>query len=429
MHFQVLSLFPEFFDSPLRTALLGKAIETGLISCSVHNPRDYALDRHHSVDDRPYGGGPGMVMLLAPLLSALRALPEQGRIVVMAPGGRPLTHDYARELVQEERLTLVCGRYEGIDARLGLCAQVEYVSVGEVVCSGGEAPALMLMEAVARLLPGFMGKEASGEEESFAVGLLEYPQYTRPEEYEGHCVPEILRTGDHARIAAWRREQSLQATLHTRPDLLDTAPLTSADTAVLAHIPRACLGHNLFVALLHYPVIIEGKNSGAASLTNLDIHDISRICRTYALGGMYVTTPLHDQRAIIENILQHWLGPARAGHPDRAHALAMVRTMPLLEDAVADIQARTGIRPRLLGTSARGLGKKAPPCLTIVQARAWLEGGPVLIIFGTGHGLAPQALAACDGVLRPVRCLDSYNHLSVRSAVAIVADRILGDVF
>lgn len=430
MHFHIVSLFPELFDSPLRTALLGRALEAGVVSCSVHNPRDCATDRHRTVDDRPYGGGPGMVMLLPPLLAVLRALPDPGRIVVMSPGGRPLTQAYARELACEPRLTLVCGRYEGIDARLAECIPVEYVSVGDIVCNGGEVPALMLIESVARLVPGFMGAEDSGIEESFATGLLEYPHYTRPEEYEGHRVPEILRGGDHARVAGWRRGQSLCATLHTRPDMLASAPLNTADAALLSACSRECLGHNFFVVLAHYPVMIEGKNSGTSSLTNLDVHDIARVCRTYGLGGFYITTPLDDQRAVLETILRHWLGTARASHPDRAKALELVRGVPLIEDAVAHVWERTGYKPRVLGTSARWPDKKkALPCLTVSEARAWLRQGPVVLLCGTGHGLAPHALSACDRVLRPLRCLDQYNHLSVRAAVAIVVDRILGDVF
>lgn len=431
MHFHLVTLFPEFFDSPLGAGLLSRARQSELVSFSFHNPRDFAVDRHRTVDDRPYGGGPGMVMLLEPLTAALRAIPQPGRILVMAPGGRPLTQAWARELAHEERLTLVCGRYEGFDARLADVLPVEYVSVGDAVLNGGEVPALAVVEAVSRLIPGFMGKEASGEEESFSASLLEYPHYTRPEVFEGHAVPEVLRGGDHGRIAAWRREESLRATLRTRPDLLAEAHLDAADAACLAAQQRLRPGRNLFLALAHYPVIIEGKNSGASSLTNLDIHDIARISRTYGLGGLYITTPLEDQRLMLEEILRHWVhGPAKAGNPHRAEALAMVRGVPLIEDAVRHVEERTGQRPLLLGTSAQWPGKRnAVPRLSFSEARQWLHEHPVLLLLGTGHGLAPEVLAGCDGLLRPLRFLDGYNHLSVRAAAAILTDRILGDVF
>lgn len=431
MHFHLVSLFPEFFDSPLRAGLLAKAQETGVVSFTLHNPRDYAADKHRSVDDRPYGGGPGMVMLLDPLAAALRAIPRPGRILVMSPGGRPLTQALARRLAAEQSLTLVCGRYEGFDARLENILPVEYVSVGDVVLNGGETPALVVAEAVSRLLPGFMGKEASGEEESFSSGLLEYPHYTRPENFEGHAVPEILRGGDHRRIARWRRDAALRATLRMRPDLLTEAPLDEDDAACLVQEPRERPGRNLHVILAHYPVVLEGKNSGASSLTNLDIHDIARLSRTYGLGGFYVATPIEDQRRMLDAILRHWVfGPAALHNPHRAQALGMVQGVPRIEDAVERIARHAGQRPWLLGTSAQWPGKKnRAERVSAAAVRQCLRSRPAALLLGTGHGLAPQALAACDALLRPLRFLDQYNHLSVRSAAAILVDRILGDVY
>ncbi len=237
MRINILTLFPEWFASPLDTALLGKAREAGLVEFDILNPRDRTEDRHHIVDDRPYGGGPGMVMMLEPLVKTLRELETErggaGRIIMLAAAGKPLTQSLARELAREETLTLVCGRYEGIDARLMDILPVEQVSVGEAVLNGGEAAAMMLVEAATRLIPGFMGKEESGDDESFSAGLLEYPHFTRPEVFEDVPVPDVLRSGDHGRIAKWRREQSLRTTLRVRPDMLDGAPLTSDDMEYL----------------------------------------------------------------------------------------------------------------------------------------------------------------------------------------------------
>ena len=431
MHFHLVSLFPEFFHSPLDTALMLKARENGLVSFSMHNPRDHGLGVHRSVDDRPYGGGPGMVLMLKPLLATLRAIENPGRMLVMAPGGKPFTQSLARELATDQHLTLICGRYEGFDARLAELAPVEYVSMGDAVLNGGEIPALAIVEAVARLIPGFMGKEESGDEESFSASLLEYPHYTRPETFEGHTVPDILRSGDHGRVAVWRRQEALAATLRTRPDLLAETVLDAADAACLSEMPRHRPGRNLHVALVHHPVIIEGKNSGASSLTNLDIHDIARSSRTYGLGGFFATSPLEDQQAVLEGILRHWLhGPAARSHPDRAQALALVRGVRMVEDAIAHIEEATGQRPLVLGTSAQWPGKKnATPQISFATVRQWLGQRPVLLLFGTGHGLAPEVLENCDGLLRPLRFLDGYNHLSVRAAAAITIDRILGDVY
>ena len=431
MRFHIVSLFPEFFDSPLNTALMAKAREADLVSFSLHTPRDHGLGVHRSVDDRPYGGGPGMVLMLEPLVRTLRAVEKPGRLLVMAPGGKPFTQNMARELAQDESCTLICGRYEGFDARLTDILPVEYVSMGDAVLNGGEVPALAIIEAVSRLIPGFMGKEESGEEESFSSGLLEYPHYTRPEVFEGHAVPDILRSGDHGRVAEWRREESLRATLRTRPDLLRETLLTQKDAEYLAQIPRERPGRNLFVALVHHPVIVEGKNSGTTSLTNLDIHDIARSSRTYGLGGFYIATPLEDQKAVLDGILRHWLqGPAASGHPHRAQALSLVHGVSLIEDAVAHVARRTGQQPLVLGTSAQWPDKKKRvPQISFDGARQWLTRRPVLLLLGTGHGLAPEVLESCDGLLRPVRFLDGYNHLSVRAAAAIILDRILNDVF
>lgn len=269
MRINILTLFPEWFASPLDTALLGKAREAGLVEFDILNPRDRTEDRHHIVDDRPYGGGPGMVMMLEPLVKTLRELETErggaGRIIMLAAAGKPLTQSLARELAREETLTLVCGRYEGIDARLMDILPVEQVSVGEAVLNGGEAAAMMLVEAATRLIPGFMGKEESGDDESFSAGLLEYPHFTRPEVFEDVPVPDVLRSGDHGRIAKWRREQSLRTTLRVRPDMLDEAPLTSDDMEYLRETVEAAgrlrLGRNLHCALVHYPVFLGDRKN------------------------------------------------------------------------------------------------------------------------------------------------------------------------
>ncbi|MDE7241088.1 tRNA (guanosine(37)-N1)-methyltransferase TrmD, partial [Desulfovibrio sp.] len=243
MRFHLVTLFPEFFASPLAAGLMGRAREVGVVDVSFHDPRAFSEDKHHHVDDRPYGGGPGMVLQPGPVAAAVRHIPTPGRIVLLTPGGRPFTQALARDLARGEDLTLICGRYEGLDARLADILPLMPVSVGDAVLNGGETAALAVMEAVGRLAPGFMGKQASGEDESFSAGLLEYPHYTRPEIFEGVAVPDILRTGDHARIAAWRRGEALAATLRHRPDLLDAAPLTRAAAAALPNVEaEACDG-------------------------------------------------------------------------------------------------------------------------------------------------------------------------------------------
>ncbi|HWO71742.1 MAG TPA: tRNA (guanosine(37)-N1)-methyltransferase TrmD [Actinomycetota bacterium] len=221
MRIDVLTIFPEIFESPLRASLLGKAIAAGLVEVRIHDIRAYATDRHRKVDDEPYGGGPGMVMKPEPIFAAVEALgPGPKRIVLLSPAGRRLDQALVRDLAREPWLVLICGRYEGVDERVVEGLGAEEVSIGDYVLSGGELPALVVIEAVARLVPGVVGKEESLLRESFEEGLLDHPHYTRPAEFRGMRVPEVLLSGDHAAIERWRREAALEKTRRNRPDLL-----------------------------------------------------------------------------------------------------------------------------------------------------------------------------------------------------------------
>lgn len=232
MRFDVVTLFPELFEVPLRTSILGRAAERGVLEFAVHDLREHGLGRHRSVDDQPYGGGAGMVMRPEPLFAAISPLREAGALVVLLdPAGERLTDALARELAGVPRLALVCGRYEGIDERVRSVVDRE-VSIGDYVLTGGELPALVVIDAVSRLVPGVI-EEASQLGDSFATGLLEFPQYTRPESFAGLDVPAILRSGHHAAVERWRRREALRRTLRRRPDLLDTAPLSADDRVAL----------------------------------------------------------------------------------------------------------------------------------------------------------------------------------------------------
>jgi tRNA (guanine37-N1)-methyltransferase len=224
IHFEVITIFPEMFASFLEGSLLGKAIAAGLVTVSFTDPRDFAHDKHRSVDDAPYGGGVGMVMKAPPLVEAIEAaIAARGPAhrVLLTPAGRPFTQAVAAELAARPRVILVCGRYEGIDDRVRALAIDEELSLGDFVLSGGEPAAMTIIDAVARLIPGVLGDLASTEEESFGPeGLLEHPQYTRPPEYRGLSVPEVLLSGDHAKIRRWRRAEAEARTRARRPDLV-----------------------------------------------------------------------------------------------------------------------------------------------------------------------------------------------------------------
>jgi tRNA (guanine37-N1)-methyltransferase len=235
----VFSIFPEWFAGPLDASLLGKARAEGVLEVRLHDPRTFTADRHRSVDDAPYGGGAGMVMTPGPLFDAVDAVDPPRPLLLLSAAGRPFDQAFAAELASGPGFSLVCGRYEGVDQRVADHLCDGELSVGDYVLAGGEAAAAVVIDAVARLLPGVMGNDQSAGDESFADGLLEYPQYTRPLEFRGHAVPEVLRSGDHARIARWRRAEALRRTIARRPDLLEDRGLTAADEAVLREFPGA----------------------------------------------------------------------------------------------------------------------------------------------------------------------------------------------
>ena len=231
MNFHVLTIFPDIVTGAASGSILGKALEKGVISLNAIDIRDYATNKHNTVDDYPYGGGPGMVMKPEPIYGAIQSLslPEGSPLLLLTPQGERFDHAMARDLASHSALALLCGRYEGIDDRVRDLIPVREVSLGDFILMGGEFAALAIIDAVARFVPGVLGDEESATEESFATGLLEYPQYTRPPEFMGQRVPDILLSGDHGRVARWRREQSLLRTLQKRPDLLETADLTEED--------------------------------------------------------------------------------------------------------------------------------------------------------------------------------------------------------
>jgi tRNA (guanine37-N1)-methyltransferase len=222
----VFTIFPAVVEGPLSGSLLGRAIGAGLLDVRVHDLRHWTVDRHHSVDDAPFGGGPGMVMKPEPFFAAVESLdPERGRVLLTSPAGRRLDQELVRALAPEPHLTILCGRYEGVDERVVDGLPAEEVSIGDYVLSGGELPALVLIEAVTRLVPGVIGKEASHEQDSFSSGhLLDHPHYTRPQEFRGMAVPEVLVSGNHGEVDRWRRDAAIAKTRRNRPDLTDDRP-------------------------------------------------------------------------------------------------------------------------------------------------------------------------------------------------------------
>lgn len=242
MRFDIFTLLPEVFVPYLQASILDKAAKRGLIEVQVHNIRDYTHDKHHITDDMPYGGGGGMVMKPEPIFEAVESvvgIPADCPIILLTPQGRVFNQQIASELAAHPRIALLCGRYEGIDERIREHLITDQISVGDYVLTGGELPAMILLDAISRLLPGVLGDPDGAADDSHASGLLEYPHYTRPPEFRGQSVPAVLLSGDHAKIAKWRREQSLTRTLSQRPDLLATAPLSESDKKFLKSLGYA----------------------------------------------------------------------------------------------------------------------------------------------------------------------------------------------
>jgi len=447
MKFSVVTILPELIEPALTAGVVGRAREAGVISVETVNPRDFTSDRHRTVDDTPYGGGPGMVMKVEPLLAAIgKAAGEPpAHRIFLSPAGKPLTQARVMELAALPHLVLVCGRYEGVDERVIELAIDEELSIGDYVLSGGELGALVIIDAVSRFVPGVLGEATSTDDESHAAGMLEYPQYTRPPKLTGIKngetveleVPAVLSSGNHAVIAAWRRAQSIARTAQRRPDLFAKATLTKADRKLLPPPLRA----RTHLALVHHPCVDRTGKIVTTSLTNFDIHDLARSTMTYGLAAYHIVTPVTVHREKAAHIASLWLedeqargeggrAPLRAPPTSgsRAGALALVRTADSVETVLAELTAEYGRAPFVVGTSARPESFPTAPRRSPIEllAEASLDPRPLLILLGTGWGLADHLIPSVSRVLAPIEGASDWNHLSVRSAGAILLDRLFG---
>jgi tRNA (guanine37-N1)-methyltransferase len=243
MHFDILTLFPQMFETPFQESIIERAITQGLISIAIHNVRDYATDKHRVTDDTPYGGGGGMIMKPEPIFQAVEGVlgkdtSPQVPIILLSPQGRLFDQKIAWELVNHPRILLICGRYEGVDERVRAFLANDELSIGDYVLTGGEIPAMVVVDAVTRLVPGVLGDPAATRKDSHAEGVLEHPQYTRPAVFRGHGVPEVLVSGNHAAVDLWRRREALRRTYDRRPDLLPEADLTEEEQAFIESLKR-----------------------------------------------------------------------------------------------------------------------------------------------------------------------------------------------
>ncbi len=419
MRISLVSAFPELLRSYLECSILGRAVANGKLDVAFVDIRDYAEGTWRQIDDYSYGGEGGMLLMAEPLERAIEAICAAGGekrpyVVYPSPQGAVLHQELVEDLSRKEHLVLVAGHYEGVDERL-IEKRVDLeVSLGDFVLTGGELPALAIVDAVARLIPGVVGKSGSVAEDSFYRGMLDCPHYTRPATWGDQRVPEVLTEGDAAQIEAWRRKQSVARTLARRSDLLFRAGI------------RPYLAKGIYVVLAHHPVLDRHGQKSTTAITGLDLHDIARACRTYGVTRYLVATPFKSQRDMIAKIKEHWTtGYGLSFNPDRGEALKSVKAFGSVEKALDWVATREKAAPYVVGTTAKARPESVH--WTGLKRTLLALDRPCMLLFGTGWGLHEEVFAHCDAVLTPIRGgVDPYNHLSVRNAVSVVLDRLFG---
>lgn len=428
MEFDVITIFPQFFDSLFSLGILRRAQERGIIRINTHDLRNYTRDKRKSVDDRPYGGGGGMVFRPTPLAKGIESIKKgslKSIVILTTPQGEVFSDRIAKEISEFEQIIILCGRYEGIDERIREKYVDREISIGDYVLSGGEYAASVIIDATSRFVTGVLGNKSSAYHDSFNESLLEHPHYTRPYAFRGKRVPRILLSGNHKEIKKWRRLESLKRTLSRKPYLIDRTHLTFDEIKQLETLkekdPRRT---KVYVALVHYPVYNKAFKKITTAFTNLDVHDMSRACKTYGVKSFYLVQPVDEQQKLVEAVLNHWIkGPGSSFNPTRTEALRIVSIKSSIEEAVEQIEKQEGLRPKLVATDARDRHSM----IGYQELREKIQNGsePYLILFGTGWGIVKEILETADYFLKPIVGYTNYNHLSVRSAAAIVLDRLL----
>ena len=425
MKISVISLFPDIVRAATDASILGRAQKGELYEIDHIQLRDFAKDKHNKVDERPAGGGPGLVLRADVVTAAIESV-GKAHVVLTDPGGRVFTQTDAKRLAKMEHVVFVCGRYEGFDARIHDAAD-ERLSIGDYVLTGGELAAAVMIDATLREVGGVLGNDTSSADESHQDGRLEYRQYTKPNDFRGQVIPEVLLSGDHARIERARQRDALLHTRLVRPDLYANIPVSERaivddDSVELLGQPGA-KKERLAMALVHYPCVDKHGQTFGTSITNLDVHDIARAARTFGLDAYYIVTPVRAQQQLAESIAHFWRTDKRKDKvPTRADALSLLRIVPTIEDAIATEEALLGHKPWVVATSAQA----DDAAIGFDVGRVRMAKEDTLLLFGTGYGLAEEALALADDRLVPVNGPGNYNHLSVRTAVAIIFDRLRG---
>jgi len=428
MNISILTVFDQLYEPFLATSLVGRAQEKKIVDIEVRSFFSYVQPKER-IDAPTFGPGAGMLIkpeIVEKAINDQQARHGKAFKIFFSPRGQKVDQQVfeqiATKLKDVGHVMLIPARYEGMDARV----EDEYadmiLSVGDFVLMGGDIPAMMVMEGVLRLLPQVVGKEESVVRDSFTGPYVDFPSYTEPVEWHNVRVPDVLRSGNHAAIEKWRNDCAVKQTVIEHFSWLRSKKLTDENKVSV----RGCMPHH-YVALMHCDVLVGADRiPGFTSVTSIDIHDIARSSKTYGAHGFFIVTPLIDQQKIVQKMLHFWKeGIGFEYNRSRYDAIQLVSLVDSLQQVIDAIELAEGCKPLIIATSARPMG--SPEIISFFdQNKVWKSGQPVLILFGTGQGLDPVVIDRCDFVLLPIEGFSGFNHLSVRSAAAIVLDRWLG---
>ncbi len=427
MNVSILTLFPNLYESFLKTSLVFRAHEKNIINSDLKSLFDFCLPKER-VDGPTFGPGPGMLIKPEVVEKAIEFQDNKhGKSfkIFFSPQGKKLTQPLLKSLLpkilQTNHLLLFASRYEGIDERVEQYYADEVISLGDFILMGGDLPAMCFLESFLRLLPSVIGKTESVEHESFSGPFFDYPAYTEPVNWKCMEVPEVIRSGNHGLIEKFREEAAVKKTVKNNFEWIKNYPLTHDQKKI---ITKFIPGH--YSVLMHGDILLKDKTVGTTSVTSLDIHDVARSSLTYGFKNYFIATPLFDQQQIVNTLIDFWKSDyGKDYNSHRFQAINSVILVNNLDEVVEEIEKKEGKKPILIVTSAKKHDSKK--YITYFdQEKVWAEERPVLIIFGTGHGLAPHIIEKCDFILGPIGGFSDFNHLSVRAASSIVFDRWLG---
>lgn len=427
MNISIVSVFPELYHPFLQTSLIKHAQEKGLAKINIDGYFSYASPKQR-IDAPSFGPGAGMLIKPNVVQDAIEAQEKRfgpAYKIFFSPQGKKVDQRVLQRLatkVQEKKhLMLLPARYEGMDSRVEEFYADEILSIGDFVVMGGDLPAMLFLEGLLRLIPGVIGKRESVERDSFFGPFVDYPEFTEPVTWNDLMVPEVIRSGNHAAIEEWRQNAAVKKSIMEHFDWVRSYRMDKLQKQLAkAYIPSH------YAALMHTDVMLPNGQIGTTSVTSIDIHDGARSTKTYGLKNYFIVTPLKDQQNIVSTLLDFWQeGPGKDYNPHRHEAVQQVQLKSNLNEVIEFIEKKEGKKPILIGTSAC-LDNQDHLITYYDQTKVWHDRRPVLLIFGTGKGLSPELLERCDYTLLPVEGFSDFNHLSVRSAIAIVLDRWLG---